>query len=58
MRFVTRVGGMLAVLAAGAPTLWAHPSTDLHVHAGEVAGLVIVSLLLVGLLAMAGRRAR
>ena len=58
MRFLTRSGIVLVALAAGAPSLWAHPSTSPHVHADEIAGLVIVSLLVVGMLALAGKRQR
>ena len=58
MRFLTRSGTVLVALAAGAPSLWAHPSTRPHVHAGEVAGLVIVSLLVLGMMALSGKRQR
>lgn len=58
MRFLTRVGVVLVALAAGAPSLWAHPSASPHVHAGEIAGLVIVSLLVLGMMALSGKRQR
>jgi len=47
--------GMLAALPRAA---WAHASTSFHVHSDEVAGLVIVSLIVVGMLALAGKRER
>jgi acyl-CoA reductase-like NAD-dependent aldehyde dehydrogenase len=53
-----RLGTVLVALAAGAQSLWAHPSTTPHVHADEIAGLVIVSLVVVGMLALAGKRGR
>jgi hypothetical protein len=49
---------MLFAMSATASLAWAHPSTGLHVHPGEVAGLLVVSLIVVGLLALAGKRAR
>jgi hypothetical protein len=55
---VARLGAVLVALGGGARCLWAHPSTNPHVHAGEIAGLVIVSLLVVGLLGLAARRER
>lgn len=57
-RSLTRLGAILVALGAGAPSLWAHPSTNPHVHPGEVAGLVIVSFLVVGILGLAGKRER
>jgi hypothetical protein len=58
MRFLTRLGIVFVALAADAPSLWAHPSTSPHVHPGEIAGLVIVSFLVVGILGLAGKRER
>ena len=58
MRVLTRLGTALLALAAGAPSLWAHPSTTPHVHPGEIAGLAIVFLLVVGMLSLSGRRER
>jgi hypothetical protein len=49
------MGGGLAVSAA---PLWAHPSPNPHVHAEEIVGLLVVTLLVVGMLALAGKRGR
>ena len=55
---LARLGAVLVALGAGAPSLWAHASTHPHVHADEIAGLIIVSLLVVGLLGLVGKRER
>jgi hypothetical protein len=52
MRALTRLGAIFALLGGGASKLWAHSTTSPHIHAGEMAGLVIVSLLVVGMLVL------
>lgn len=58
MRSLTRLAIILVALAAGAPSLWAHPSTSPHVHSGEIAGLVLVSLIGLVMMALSGKRQR
>jgi hypothetical protein len=58
MRFLSRIGGVLLAMGAVAPSLWAHPSTSPHVHANEVVGLVVVSLIVLAMLAPTARKER
>jgi membrane-bound ClpP family serine protease len=56
----TRIAGAagLAALLTGAAPAWAHPSPSFHVHPSEVAGLAVVSFLVIALLALAGKPER
>jgi hypothetical protein len=53
-----RVLGILAGPVLSAAPLSAHPSAEFHVHPGEVAGLVVVSLVVIALLALAAKPER
>lgn len=57
-RPVTRLAAILIALGTSPASLWAHPSTGFHVHADEIAGLLVVSLVVVGILALAGKKER
>jgi len=47
-RLMRLVGGVSALAFAGSPA-WAHPSTGFHAHAEEVGGLLVASLVILGL---------
>jgi hypothetical protein len=49
-------GALVLAMVGVAGPAWAHPSTTPHVHPGEVVGLLVVSLLVVGMLALAGKK--
>ena len=57
-RRIMQVLGVFGTIAVSATPLRAHPSTSLHVHSGEVAGLVVVSLIVLGILALASKPER
>ena len=53
-----RVGVTLAAMVLSGTPLYAHPSTTFHVHAEEIGGLVLASLVLLGALALRRTRSR